>query len=292
MFGLLNINKPAGKTSRDVVDCVQRLVRPDKVGHAGTLDPLATGVLVVCVGQATRLIEYVQQAPKRYVGTFLLGRSSNTEDTEGDITLHAEDPHPTYEQITRALPKFLGTIQQRPPAFSALKVEGKRAYALARQGKEVHLEARPIEIYALEIVSYDHPELVLDIRCGSGTYVRSLGRDIAKAVGTSAVMSALVRTEIGPFHLADAVSPGHLQRETIAAHLLPPQAALAALPQVVLTPTEWEELRHGRPIVARLDQDPSLVDDAEAVALNSEGGLLAVLKFKQGHWWPSRVFEK
>ena len=199
MFGFLNLNKPAGVTSRDVVNQVQRLVRPEKVGHAGTLDPLATGVLVVCVGRATRLTEYVQRMPKHYSATFLFGRQSDTEDIDGQVIELADPPQPKRDQIEATLPKFLGEIQQVPPAYSALKVEGRRAYDLARRGEDVQLAARPVVIYELRIVAYEYPELRLDIVCGSGTYVRSLGRNIARTVGTQAVMSALVRTAIGNF---------------------------------------------------------------------------------------------
>jgi tRNA pseudouridine55 synthase len=286
MFGLLNLHKPAGKTSRDVVDLVQRLVRPEKAGHAGTLDPLATGVLVVCIGQATRLIEYVQQSAKRYIGTFLLGRSSPTEDTEGEITLHHEDPRPTRDQLEAILPQFIGTILQRPPAYSALKVEGKRAYALARQGAPVELQPRPIEVHSIEIVKYDYPELVLDIRCGSGTYVRSLGRDIAQAAGTSAVMSALVRTQIGPFHLADALDPLQLTRDTLPQLLLPPIAALGKLPQILLSHSDCEELRHGRPVPI----SSTISADSEAAGIGPDNALVAILHWKNNAWWPSRVF--
>src|SRR5262245_44228837 len=171
-FGLLNLNKPAGWTSRRVVDCIQKLVRPAKAGHAGTLDPLATGVLIVCVGQATRLIDYVHRMRKRYTGTFLLGRESQTEDVEGDVVELVNPPVPTRPEIERAAREFLGTIQQRPPAYSALKVAGQRAYDLARAGKEVQLDARPVEIFRIEVQRYDYPALVLEIECGSGTYVR------------------------------------------------------------------------------------------------------------------------
>ena len=189
--GLLNLNKPAGMTSRDVVNIVQRLSRPAKAGHAGTLDPLADGVLVVCVGSATRLIEYVQRMPKRYVGTFLLGRQSPTEDIEGEVTELPDAPVPTREQIEAAARRFVGRIEQRPPAFSALKIRGRPAYKLARQGKPVELAPRPVEIYRIEVKKYRYPELVLEIDCGGGTYVRSLGRDLAESLGTAAVMSAL-----------------------------------------------------------------------------------------------------
>ena len=227
--GLLNLDKPAGITSRDAVDLVQRLARPAKVGHAGTLDPLATGVLVICVGAATRLIEYVQRMPKRYVGTFLLGRSSATEDIDGAVTLLPDPPIPAADQIEAAAKKFVGRLLQRPPAFSALKVAGQRAYDLARRGEAVDLKPRPIEVYSLKVARYEYPELVLEIECGGGTYVRSLGRDLAESLGTAAVMSALVRTAIGPWTLDTAVDPRTLTAANWQSHLDPLRKALAAL---------------------------------------------------------------
>ncbi|NOY30442.1 MAG: tRNA pseudouridine(55) synthase TruB, partial [Planctomycetes bacterium] len=186
MFGILNLNKPIGWTSRDAVNRVQRLVRPAKAGHAGTLDPLATGVLVVCIGPATRLISYVQAMPKVYQATFLLGRTSDSDDIETEVRELASPPQPSREEIESKLPDFLGEIQQRPPAYSALKVNGQRAYKLAREGLAVQLEPRPVEIYELRVTGYNYPELKINLRCGSGTYVRSLGRDLAEALGTGA----------------------------------------------------------------------------------------------------------
>src|SRR5262245_62072249 len=148
-FGLLHVNKPSGITSRRVVDQVQALVRPAKAGHAGTLDPLASGVLVVCVGAATRLIDYVPQAAKRYTATFLFGRASDTEDIEGIVTVLAAPSVPTRVEVERAAQQFVGNIQQRPPAFSALKVAGRRAYDLARAGQSVKLAPRPVTVYRL-----------------------------------------------------------------------------------------------------------------------------------------------
>ena len=193
-FGLLCVNKPVGMTSRQAVNVVQRLARPAKVGHAGTLDPLADGVLVVGVGSATRLLEYVQQMRKRYVGTFLLGRSSPTEDTEGQVTECPDAPVPTLDEIGSAAARWTGRIAQRPPAFSALKVAGRRAYDLARRGKLPQLAPRPVDVFQIEIRRYQYPELVLNVECGGGTYIRSLGRDLAESLGTAAVMSALTRT--------------------------------------------------------------------------------------------------
>src|SRR5262245_51397499 len=166
-------------TSRDVVNRVQRLVRPAKAGHAGTLDPLAEGVLVVCIGPATRLIEYVQQMPKEYRATFLLGQRSASDDLESDVEVIADARALAREEIEAALPRFMGRVEQRPPAFSAVKVEGRRAYQLARLGNAVDLALRNVEMYQLDVERYEYPELVLSMRCSSGTYVRSVGRDLA-----------------------------------------------------------------------------------------------------------------
>ena len=296
MFGLLNIHKPAGITSRDAVNRVQRVVRPDGVGHAGTLDPLATGVLVACIGPATRLIEYVQKMPKTYLGTFLLGQSSPTEDTEGEVTPLVNPPVPTLAQIEQAFPQFLGTIWQRPPIFSALKVNGKRAYDLARQGQTPELAPRQVEIHGLELVQYDYPQLQLRIHCGSGTYVRSLGRDLAAALGTAGVMSALVREAIGPFTLAQAVHFDELtDLSSVQNNLQPPLAALAGLPILELTPTEHTELSHGRRIVNRWPQmglvgAPHGSFAAEMAACYPLGTLAAIVRPVENSLQPVRFF--
>jgi tRNA pseudouridine55 synthase len=285
LFGLLNLHKPSGCTSRDVVNRVQKLVRPQKVGHAGTLDPLASGVLIVAIGGATRLIEYVQQQPKSYRATFLLGRHSDTEDVEGNVVELDGSPTPSQSEVDEVLPGFLGDIQQMPPAYSALKVGGQRAYALARCGQEVKLEARPVTIHALRLVAYDYPSLQLEIACSSGTYVRSLGRDLARALGTEAVMSALVRTAIGPFQLADAVAADDLTVESLAKRLLPASAAVQQLPRLELTHGEVTELLFGRPL--RRAGVPSA---SEFAAFDQAGELVAILQSQGDKLAPSRVF--
>ena len=273
LSGILNIAKPAGITSRRVVDGVQRLVRPAKAGHAGTLDPLATGVVVVCIGQATRLIEYVQRMRKSYRATFLLGRTSDTEDIEGEVVELAAAPEPTEAEITLAAQSFLGEIMQRPPAFSAIKVKGRRAYELARAGKQVELEPRPVTVYDLQVVSYAHPQLVVDVTCSRGTYVRSLGRDLAESLVTSAVMSALVRTAIGEFRVEDAVDLGSLSNDTLAEHLLPPAAAVADLPTIELNADELQLVRHGRAFASSAASSA-----AEVAAFDAAGSLVAILE--------------
>ncbi len=234
MLGLLNVHKPTGVTSRHVVDQVQRQVRPLKAGHAGTLDPLASGVLVVAIGKATRLMKYVQQMPKVYRGVFLLGQESDTEDVLGEIRVLPSASVPTREAVQSCLPQFLGEIQQEPPAYSAVKVKGERAYARARKGESFSLAARPVQIHELQLEAYEFTRMELSITCGSGTYIRSLGRDLARALGTGAVMESLVRCAIGSFTLSEAVLPETLDGEGWEAHVLPAKRAVESLPRVVL----------------------------------------------------------
>lgn len=265
MFGLLNINKPAGLTSRDVVNQIQRVIRPVKIGHAGTLDPLATGVLVLCLGPATRLIPYVQQQKKLYHGTFLLGLSSDTEDIEGTVTECPPTVPPSRSALDAALPDFVGRIQQRPPAYSALKIAGERAYDLAHRGEKVELPPRPVEIHELQVTRYDYPQLELDIQCGSGTYVRSLGRDLARALGTDAVMSALVRQGIGDFRIHDAISTDTLiDRDAVRSHLLPPVQAVTELASWKLTADQLQRVRAG----LTLAESPDGLTGEEVAALD------------------------
>jgi len=285
--GLLNVDKPAGITSRDTVDLVQRLARPAKVGHAGTLDPLATGVLIICVGSATRLIEYVQRMPKRYVGTFLLGRSSATEDIDGVVTVLPDPPIPARAQIEAAAERLVGSLLQRPPIFSALKVAGQRAYDLARRGKVVELTPRPIEVYSLKVARYDYPELVLEIECSGGTYVRSLGRDLAESLGTAAVMSALARTAIGPWMLDTAVDPRMLTAADWRARLDPLRKAVSSLTQRELSATEVSRVRKGLFLSLA-----AATEAGEIAAIDASGQLVAILVPRDpGQWGAAKNFE-
>jgi tRNA pseudouridine55 synthase len=284
--GLLNVDKPAELTSRQVVDRVVRLVRPAKAGHAGTLDPLATGVLVVCVGSATRLIEYVQRMPKSYRATLLFGQSSPTDDVEGPLTLEDEPRVPTIEQVAAAAAQFIGSIQQRPPDYSAVHVGGRRAYELARRGQALDLAPRTVEVHDLRLVSYEYPELVFDVDCGSGTYVRSIVRDLAAALGTTAVMSELVRTAVGDFKLAEAIPLDALNAETLAARMLPPRVAVAQLPEVLLSDEEQARIVRGQTI-----RRPVASGDGEWAAINAAGELVAILARREdGSLGPTRVF--
>jgi tRNA pseudouridine55 synthase len=285
-LGILNVYKPAGLTSRNVVDRVERLVRPARVGHAGTLDPLATGVLVICVGQATRLIQYVQRLPKRYRATFLLGQSSNTDDTDGEVTVVAGAVDPTRDRVEQTLSKFVGEIDQRPPTHSAVKLGGHRAYRLARRGAAVELNPRKITIHSIELRRYEYPVLEVEVECGSGTYIRSIGRDLGALLGTGAVMSALERTAVGGFRAEEAMYIDNLTTAIVLEHLQPPLTACGDLPRVTLTRAQVLELRYGRPILWEWVQDSAAAGNldgwksaprGEIAATDSAGRLAAIL---------------
>ncbi len=247
-YGILNLNKPVGMTSRRAVDCVQKLARRLKAGHAGTLDPLASGVLVVCVGAATRLIEHVQRMPKSYRAIFLLGRQSPTEDVDGEVVALADPPVPSGEEIAAAAARLTGTIEQRPPAYSALKIDGERAYARARRGESLEMKPRTVHVYRLDVLDYQYPRLELAVECGAGTYVRSLGRDLAQSLGTAAVLERLVRTTVGEFRIEAGIDPRRLYPHNWTAHLLPARMAVSDLPAIALSGAELAEVGHGRTI--------------------------------------------
>jgi len=249
-IGLLILDKPPGVTSRDAVDVVERLVRPAKAGHAGTLDPLATGVLVVCVGPATRLISFVQEGRKVYRATFRFGVTSETDDLEGEVVAVPNAPRFSRPELEAVLPEFIGRLDQIPPAYSAVHVDGKRAYDLARKGEALSLSAKPVDVFRFDLLGFDEGTQHLDceIECGSGTYIRSLGRDLAKRLGTGAVMTALRRTAVGPFRIEDAVPPNRLSRETLPGVLRRPGSALGGLSRAVCDEPQVAAIRNGRAI--------------------------------------------
>ena len=264
-------------TSRDIVNRVCAVLpKKTRVGHCGTLDPLATGVLLVCVGPATRLIQFGQSAPKHYVGKFRFGLSSDTEDITGEVETHSNSPI-TRDKLSAVLPNFIGTIDQRPPAFSALRVDGKRAYDLARAGKKVVLESRKIEIENLSVVDFNYPDFELDIKCGSGTYVRSLGRDIAESLESHAVMTELTRVGIGDFSQEDSVQLSDLNHENIEDSMLRPESLIGDMQRTVLVDDEFEKLQDGNWI--RRDMPDGVEDLA---AFDDEGRLVVVLKKDSG----------
>lgn len=232
--GVLVVDKPVGLTSHDVVQIVRRGTGIRRAGHTGTLDPRASGVLVILVGPAVRLSEYVSASDKRYQATIKLGASTDTYDEEGTITGSA--PEVDIEKITEEsfdeiLQQFVGEIEQVPPPYSAVKVKGRKAYDMARKGEEVDLEPRLINVYSLEVLEWAPPEAVIDVYCSSGTYVRSLAHDMGKALGTGAYLIGLRRTKSGRFTLRDAVQLRRLQEAFDAGdwyrYLIPAAEALA-----------------------------------------------------------------
>ncbi len=288
MFGFLNVNKPGGLTSRRAVDAVKKQVRPAKVGHTGTLDPLASGVLLVAVGPATRLAQFVLEQSKSYVATYRLGVTSTTDDTEGEIQPIDNPPVVTAERLAGVLDAFRGEIDQVPPEFSAVKVDGSRAYRLARRGRSVQLQPKKVTIHSLELLDFAYPEFCVEVRCSSGTYLRSLGRDIGAALGSGAVMTALVRTRVGPASVDQAIELEELERPDWGASLIPPQEALPHISTVRVSDSQIERLEHG------LLLDESEIDAAgrdRLLAVDGGGKLMAVLiKHARGQYRPAINF--
>ena len=270
--GVIPVDKPVGVSSRRVVDAVAKSLGMKTVGHAGTLDPLASGVVVVCVGHATKLVDFVHGLPKHYAASFLLGRSSPSDDFETPIEEEPDPVRPVRAEVERALVAFRGDILQRPCDYSAVHVDGKRAYRLARKGRPVALAAKPVRIDRLEITAYDWPRLGLDIECSSGTFVRAIGRDLAAAVGTTAVMESLVRTAVGPFTRAAALPLDAVTPESARGALLPAATAVAHLPRLVLVRDQLDVAIRGGLIAC--DASP-----ATAIAAGDEAGdLVGVLR--------------
>ncbi len=237
MNGLLVIDKPGGMTSRDVVNRAQRwFPKGTKLGHTGTLDPLATGTLVLCVGGATRLAEFVQAMGKGYTSRILLGSRSDTNDADGVVTPVDGATPPTAEQVREVVGRFTGVIQQLPPAYSALKVAGKRAHELARAGAEVKLDARPVRVDHIAVTCYEWPHLDIAVECGKGTYIRSIARDVGDLLGVGGLVQTLRRTHVGPFAADNGLSLDATM-EQVRASLRPAGEAVVELPRVTLDAT-------------------------------------------------------
>ena len=273
--GILNLDKPSGITSRAVVDRVARLLPRIKVGHAGTLDPLASGVLIICVGSATRLIEAVQRMTKVYRTVIRLGARSDTLDAEGRVTV-AENPSVPSELVVRqAVAGQVGEILQLPPEYSALKIKGQRAYDLARAGRVVDLQSRLVRIDRADLVSYRWPHLELEIACGGGTYIRSIARDLGEALACGGLVAALVRTRVGPFALDSSADPTTLTSSSLAATLRPAVDAVPDLPTITLNESQARAIAQGRVVdAANLALD--CLPHGEIALLDADGRLIAI----------------
>jgi tRNA pseudouridine55 synthase len=242
-----------------------------RVGHAGTLDPLATGVLVLCIGHATRLTEYIQDMAKTYLAQVVLGARSATDDAEGPVTPAVVEQPPGRAELNAILPQFDGAVQQVPPAFSAAKVTGRRAYVLARSGQAPDLAPRSVRIDNIDMLEFAYPNLKLEVRCGKGTYIRSLARDLGERLGCGAYLAGLRRTRIGPFTPDEAV-PLNADAALARGRLRPPSDAVAALPRVTLSHAEVTRLRHGQRLPLAEEAPPS----ADVAVFDRDGTLVAV----------------
>jgi tRNA pseudouridine55 synthase len=293
MDGIYNINKAPGMTSHDVVARVRRLTHLKRVGHAGTLDPAATGVLPICLGQATRVAEYLSESGKAYRATIRFGAVTDTYDAEGTV-LRETPVALAREEIEAALPAFLGPQMQIPPAYSAIKRGGQPLYKLARAGEEVTLEPRPITIYALNVVSWDSPDLVLDVECGKGTYIRSLAFDLGGRLGPGAHLAALVRTRSGPFTLGQCLTLEALEAALADGawreFLYAPDEALLERRAAIVGADHEAELRNGQ--LLRFDVAGAAPSEGELLrAYSTDGRFLGILGWdgEREGWQPHKV---
>jgi tRNA pseudouridine55 synthase len=291
--GVLIVDKPIGMTSHDVVQFIRRGTRINRAGHTGTLDPRASGVLVVLVGPAVRLSEFVSASDKRYQAVIKFGMTTSTFDTEGEITSR-RPVDISYEELEEALSGFVGEFEQTPPIYSALKVKGKKAYELAREGKDVELEPRTITVHSLELLDWDPPEAVIDIQCSSGTYVRSLASDLGEKLGSGATLIGLRRTKNGRFTLREAISLRRLEESFQDGdwykYLIPAAEALGDWHTVVVDVESIDKITHGH----RIPGDTGLEHGLMARAVSEDGELVALIEFdaETAEWQPRKVFSK
>ena len=287
MNGWIVLDKPKGISSAAGVAKVRRLFDGAKAGHGGTLDPLATGILPIALGQATKVMGYILDGNKAYRATVIWGESRNTEDAEGSLT-GTSPQRPDRDAILAILPKFTGRLSQQPPSFSALKVNGRRAYAAARAGEPVELKPREIDVFALELVENGRDHAVLDIFCGKGTYVRALARDIALALGTLGYLGDLRRTRAGPFVESQAISLATLEdlshSARLAEALLPLETALDDIPALALDGAAAAKLRYGQTISVSAGLKDGIV------FATSDTGPVAMVRAIDGTLKPIRVF--
>ena len=294
VHGWLVLDKPINMTSTQAVGAVRRAFNAQKAGHSGTLDPLATGILPIALGEATKTVSFAVDGEKAYRFTVLWGAETETDDTEGAVS-KTSDKRPERSEIEALLPRFHGEIMQVPPAYSAIKVDGARAYDLARDGETVVLDPRPVVIESLALVDMpDDATSVFEARCGKGTYVRALARDMGRLMGCYGHVIALRRTEVGPFNEARAVSLEALlaaaQSEDpteIARFLLPVESALADLPELLVSQTDAATLARGQTVLIRGRDAPILTGPAYAT---SKGRLIALGELAKGALHPTRVF--
>ena len=290
IHGWVVLDKPYGLGSTSAVGKTRWLFTAQKAGHAGTLDPLATGILPIALGEATKTVPFMMDAKKAYQFTLTFGENTDTWDTEGEVT-ETSNVRPNEAAILKALPQFIGDIEQIPPRYSAIKVDGKRSYDLARSGEVVELKSRQVTVDSFELLEYDGQAATFEVGCGKGTYIRSLARDLAAGLGTCGHVTMLRRTRVGPFNLERSFTLDALEklchRDAVSDALRPVETALDDIPVLALTENEAIELKHGRAIVLT----PSLAaDNPEWILAMLEDKAIALCDAFDGQLRPKRVF--
>jgi len=292
VHGWLVLDKPVGMTSTHAVGVVKRCFNAKRAGHAGTLDPLASGVLPIALGEATKTVSFVMEGRKIYRFTIRWGEERDTDDAEGSIVASSSE-RPSQERVRALLPRFTGLIEQVPPRFSAVKIEGERAYDLAREGATVELEPRAIEIHALEWMAAPDPDhTVLAAACGKGTYIRALARDMGRLLGCYGHVAQLRRTAVGPFDESSAVTlqafqEGSSTTDAAIPHLLPVESGLAALPSLRVSLADAGRLARGQAVLLR-GRDAPMIEGW--VSISTQGALVGLAEVERGELRPRRIF--
>ncbi|MEX2583074.1 MAG: tRNA pseudouridine(55) synthase TruB [Gemmatimonadota bacterium] len=286
--GVLLVDKPIGPTSHDIVAVARRALGERRIGHTGTLDPFASGLLVLCLGPSTRLAEYLTGLPKSYSATLTLGRATDTDDLEGETVSTSEEWRAvTLDRLEAAFAPRRGEIQQVPPRYSAKKVDGRRMYEVARAGGETTAKPFTVTVTRLEVTRFEPPSVEFEVDCSTGTYIRAIARDVGESLGVGAHLTRLRRTRVGRYGVGDAIMPEILaDSDAVAAALLSPAEAVADLPRVELDAVEAEVVKHGGSVIAR----PELPAASPLALLSAEGALLAIGERREDRIQPRKVF--
>lgn len=293
--GILNIDKPKDLTSMDVVRRIKRASKQKRVGHGGTLDPIATGVIPICMGQATRMMEYVVDGSKEYRGTVEMGVETDTYDAMGEAVRRADTSGVTAYRIEGALDSFEGEVMQVPPMYSALKIKGKRLYNLARAGIEVEREARPVKVHDVKLLDYTPPHAVVEVSCGRGFYMRSLAHDLGQALGCGGHLKELVRLRSGPFSVSEAASLEEAEECFLSGDwsglVHAPDAVVQHLKAITVEKPVEAMIRQGRPVPTGAGV-PAPEPEERRRAYGADGRFMGILAYNasEAHWQPERVF--
>ena len=304
MNGILNIYKPEGPTSSNIVTRIKKLLHEKRVGHAGTLDPAASGVLPICFGHGTRVVEYLMDSTKDYRTEIEFGITTDTYDAAGSVTSIKDSSSVDRNQIETALNSFLGEIQQVPPIYSALKYKGKPYYELARAGIDIALESRPVTVHDITILDWQPPVVTIDITCGKGTYIRSIAHDLGQVIGCGACMKSLVRRKYGPFFIEDAISVDNLEQSYTGndwqRYIHPIDSVLLHLKAIAVNDDTRQDIQHGRSIdntfirtqTLNNHSQPEGFQETRCRAYGLDGRFLGILLYvpETGRWKPEKVF--